>query len=186
MFFLTSFILRLMVKLPFFHVDDQSIILFHSVQDSVSGLWEWKISLIQLNFIIGFLCLKVSNLFFQEMSFQLLAVHFQFVLGVSKLAQQIFHLVLLFAVFSHEFIIFTHESLIFASLVGIKLVKSHLHLLMNACQLVLKNFCFFFDFLSLEEDLIKFRLEFIVLIFNVLISHFNIFWSGVHSELVQG
>ena len=120
------------------------------------------------------------------MSFQLLAVHFQFVLGVSKLAQQIFHLVLLFAVFSHEFIIFTHESLIFASLVGIKLVKSHLHLLMNACQLVLKNFCFFFDFLSLEEDLIKFRLEFIVLIFNVLISHFNIFWSGVYSELVQG
>lgn len=120
------------------------------------------------------------------MSFQFLAVHLKLVFRICEFAEQLLHLVLFFAVFCHEVIILAHESLVFASLVGIKFVKSHLHLLMNACQFILKNFGFFFNFFSLQKYFIKFRLELIILIFNVLIGYFNIFWSGINSKFVQG
>lgn len=95
-------------------------------------------------------------------------------------------MVLFFAVFCHQIIVFAHQSLIFASLVRIKLIESHFHLLVDACELILKCLCFLFDFFSLQKDFIKFCFEFIVLIFDVLVSNFNIFRPGVDPEFIQG
>ncbi len=120
------------------------------------------------------------------MSFQLLAVHFQLVLRVCKLTEQILHLVLFFAVLSHEIIVFAHESLIFASLIRIELIESHLHLLVDACQLVLKNFGFLLNFFSLQKDLIELRLQLIILVFDMLVGDFDIFRPGIDPEFIEG
>lgn len=120
------------------------------------------------------------------MPLKLLTVHFQFVLGVGQLAQQVLHLVLFFAVLSHQIIVFAHQALILASLVRVKLIQSHLHLLVDAGQLILEVLGLLFNLFSLQEDFIQFSFEFIVLVFYVLVGHFDIFRPGVHSEFIEG
>ena len=93
---------------------------------------------------------------------------------------------MLLAVLSHQIVVFTHEPLIFISLVWIKFIESHFHLLMDAGEFVLECFSFLFDFLSLQEDLIEFGLELIILILDMLVSHFNILGPGVYSKFIQG
>jgi hypothetical protein len=174
-----------MINLPFLHVDNQSVIFFHSVKNSVSGLWQRKVGFVQLNLVISLLCLKLCDLLFQKMAFQLLAVHFQLVLRVRKFTKQLLHLALLFAVLSHEIIVFAHEPLILASLIRIEFIQSHLHLLVDACQLVLKNFGFLFNFFSLQKDLIELRLKLIILVFDMLVGNFDIFRSGIDPKFIQ-
>jgi len=84
-----------------------------------------------LNFIIGLFGFQISDLFLQELTFKFLTVHFKFILSISKLTKEIFHLILFFAVFSHKIIVLVHKSLILTSLVWVKLIKSEFHLLMD-------------------------------------------------------
>jgi hypothetical protein len=58
-------------------------------------------------------------------------------------------------------------------------------LLVNACQFILKDLSFFFEFFSLQKYFIKFGLKFIILVLDVLICNLNIFGSGIDSKLIE-
>ena len=56
---------------------------------------------------------------------------------------------------------------------------------MDAGQLILNRLSFLLNFFSLKENIIKLSLEFFVLIFNVLVSDFNIFRSCIDSKFIK-
>jgi hypothetical protein len=73
----------------------------------------------------------------QELSLQLLTVHPQLVLRIGQLVEEFLHGDLLRVVLADQLGILSNQLLVLVSLVGIELIESQLHLLVDVLEFIL-------------------------------------------------
>lgn len=102
---------------------DGLVVLLHPGQDPVPGLGDAESCLVELDCVVGLLCLQLLNLLLENLALQFLIVHLEAVLGAGQPVQQILHSILLLVVLGDQLLIFGHEPLVLAPLGGVQLVE---------------------------------------------------------------